>query len=86
MLYKSNLRIVRVNGGIGDMGIPRADIGIEMLTRYTANKVRVETMDVKKDPEVTCTNNWLEMTSAGLEPEMDINIRALEANLGAIQE
>ena len=57
-----------------------------MLTRYTANKVRVETTDVKKDPEVTCTNNWLEMTSAGLEPEMDINIRALEANLGAIQE
>ena len=68
------------------MEIPRADIEIEMLTRYTANKVRVETMDVKKDPEVTCTNNWLEMTSAGLEPEMDINIRALETNLGAIQE
>ena len=40
------------------MEIPRADIGIEMLTRYTANKVKVETMDVKKDPEVPCTNNW----------------------------
>ena len=59
---------------------------IEMLTRYTANKVKVETMDVKKDPEVPYTNNWWEMTSAGLELEMDINIRALEANLGAIQE
>ena len=39
------------------MGIPRVYIGIEMLTRYTANKVRVETMDVKKDPEIPCTNN-----------------------------
>ena len=75
-----------MNGGTGDMEIPRADIEIEMLTRYTANKVKVETMDAKKDPEVPCTNNWWEMTSAGLEPEMDINIGALEANLGAIQE
>ena len=85
-LYKRKLRIVRMNGGTGDMEIPRADIEIEMLTRYTANKVKVETMDAKKDPEVPCTNNWWEMTSAGLEPEMDINIGALEANLGAIQE
>jgi hypothetical protein len=36
----------------------RVDIGIEMLTRYTANKVKVENMDVKKDPEVPYTNNW----------------------------
>ena len=75
-----------MNGGTGDMEIPRADIEIEMLTRYTANKVKVETMDVKKDPEVPYTNNWQEMTSAGVELEMDINIRALEANLAAIQE
>ena len=68
------------------MEIPRADIEIEMLTRYTANKVKVETIDVNKDPEVPCTNNWWEMTSAGLQLEMDINIGALEANLGAIQE
>ena len=46
-----------MNGGTGDMEIPRADIEIEMLTRYTANKVKVETMDVKKDPEIPCTNN-----------------------------
>ena len=81
-LYKRKLRIVRMNGGgTGAMEIPRADIEIEMLTRYTSNKIKVDTMDSKKDPEVPCTNNWWEMTSTSLEPEMDITAAVLEANL-----
>merc|ERR1719427_215618 len=84
-LYKRKLRIMRLNGGsIGSLDIPKTDIEIEMLSRYSSNKIKVEAMDVKKEPEVPCTNPWWEMTAAGIEPDMEYNIGSseeMEANL-----
>jgi len=44
-LYKRKLRVMRINGESGTMDIPRPDIELEMLTRYTSNKIKVENLD-----------------------------------------
>ena len=44
-LYKRKLRVMRINGESGTMDIPRPDIELEMLTRYTSNKIKVESLD-----------------------------------------
>ena len=78
-LYKRKMRILRTNGNINsiDTEIPRVDIEMEMITRYTSNKIKTETLEVKKNPEVPCTTNWWEMTASSQDIETDLSTETI---------